>query len=151
MRKYSHVLVKSEYIEYEYEYEYMTHKLYEYEYECFKNVLEYTSIEYFWPKSDFNQLYTRKQVWSLHGMGIMIRWTINALNVVHPFIQTCLNNYLFQDGYSRHMFPNRKWWEIKQLSLVPREDWWPISFDTFLKMAGTYPVERLHRTILSSE
>ena len=32
-----------------YEYEYMTHKLYEYEY--FKNLLEYTSTEYFSPRS----------------------------------------------------------------------------------------------------
>ena len=50
--RYTHnVLVKSEYIEYEYEYEYMTHKLYKYEYEYLKNVLEYTSTEYFHPRS----------------------------------------------------------------------------------------------------
>ena len=32
----------------------MTHKLYDYEYEYFRNVLEYTSTEYFRPMSGAN-------------------------------------------------------------------------------------------------
>ena len=41
LKKYSDILIKSEYIEYEYEY--MTHNFHEYKYEYFKNVLEYSS------------------------------------------------------------------------------------------------------------
>ena len=47
LKKYSDVLIKSEYIEHEYEY--ITHNFLEYEY--FKNVHECTSTEYISPRS----------------------------------------------------------------------------------------------------